>query len=168
MNSNEFTRAARQEAWRRHPEPVDVATGEPVDDWGYEELGRKAVRDGAEWARTYLAQQEQEQEPGTADRVLAWAVQQYPSGTPLDQDRRMVAAETEAFLSGRTGRETSKLVLAAKYAGPVDPPVEYEPTDAEVTAAMTAYEGHPDRVSAWRAALSAARTVQRGEEKRDD
>ena len=35
-----------------------------------------------------------------------------------------------------------------------------EPTDAEVVAAMTAYEGHPDRVSAWRAALSAARSAR--------
>lgn len=32
-----------------------------------------------------------------------------------------------------------------------------EPSDAEVVAAMTAYEGHPTRVEAWRAALSAAR-----------
>jgi hypothetical protein len=73
-------------------------------------------------------------DPYSAERVRAWAVQQYPSGTPLDQDRRMVAAETEAYLSGRTGRETSELSLAAKYAGPVDPP---ESTAAEVDAALT-------------------------------
>ena len=43
-----------------------------------------------------------------------------------------------------------------------------EPSDGEVMAAMTAYEGHPDRVSAWRAALSvawSARAARRGEEK---
>ena len=31
-----------------------------------------------------------------------------------------------------------------------------EPSDAELLVAMYAYEGHPDRVSAWRAALTAA------------
>lgn len=152
MNSNEFTRAAEDEADRT----ARIFIGNNDAAYGYN-IGFTTC---AEWAWDYLAQQETD----TADRVLAWAVQQYPSGTPLDQDRRMVAAETEAFLAGRTGRETSKLVLAAKYAGPVDPPVEYEPTDAEVTAAMTAYEGHPDRVSAWRAALSAAHDVRRNED----
>lgn len=41
-----------------------------------------------------------------------------------------------------------------------------EPTDGEVLAAMTAYEGHPDRVSAWRAALTAIHSIRRNEEKR--
>lgn len=41
-----------------------------------------------------------------------------------------------------------------------------EPTDAEVMAAMTAYEGHPDRVTAWRAALSAVLSIRRNEETR--
>ena len=44
-----------------------------------------------------------------------------------------------------------------------------EPTDGEVMVAMTAYEGHPDRVSAWRAALSAAwsaRAARRDEKDR--
>lgn len=54
--------------------------------------------------------------------VRDWAVRQYGSGTALDQDRRMVAAETEAFLSGRTSRETAELSQAAKHAGPVDGP----------------------------------------------
>ena len=58
-----FTEAARAEAWRRHPAPVDVETGEPVDDWGFEEQGRRDFREGAEWARTHLA----EQEPDTAE-----------------------------------------------------------------------------------------------------
>src|SRR5699024_10371157 len=58
--------------------------------------------DMAEWARAHLAAQR-------AEEVRDWAVQQYPSGTPLDQDRRMVAAETEAYLSGRTEREMSEL-----------------------------------------------------------
>lgn len=43
---------------------------------------------------------------------------------------------------------------------------QQEPTDAEVLVAMTAYEGHPDRVSAWRAALTAVRSIRRNEEKR--
>ena len=29
-------RAIFEEAWLRYPKPVDVITGEPVDDWGYE------------------------------------------------------------------------------------------------------------------------------------
>ena len=32
----------------------------------------------------------------------------------------LIAAETEAFLAGRTGRETAELSQSAKYAGPVD------------------------------------------------
>ena len=51
----------------------------------------------------------------------------------------------------RAGAEWARTHLAAQ-----------EPTDAEVLAAMTAYEGHPDRVSAWRAALSAAKGVRNG------
>ena len=86
--------------------------------------------EAAAWARTHLAAQR-------AEEVRDWAVQQYPSGTPLDQDRRMVAAETEAYLSGRTEREMSDLAQAAKHAGPVDPPAQ-EATDAEVLAALNA------------------------------
>lgn len=59
---------------------------------------------------------------GQAERVREWAAGRYPSGTPLDQDRRMVAAETEAFLSGRPGRDLYDLIEAARHAGPVDPP----------------------------------------------
>ena len=47
-----------------------------------------------------------------------------------------------------------------------DQALAQEPTDAEVLAAMTAYEGHATRVEAWRAALSAARAARRNEEKR--
>ena len=57
---------------------------------------------------------------GRPERVRQWAAKTFPSGTPLDQDRRMVAAETEAFLAGRTSRETGELSQSAKYAGPVD------------------------------------------------
>lgn len=57
---------------------------------------------------------------GRPERVRQWAAKTFPSGTPLDQDRRIVAAETEAFLAGRTGRETAELSQSAKYAGPVD------------------------------------------------
>ena len=56
MTTDPFTEAARVEAWRRHPAPVDVETGEPVDDWGFEELGRKDFMAGAEWARAYLTE----------------------------------------------------------------------------------------------------------------
>lgn len=56
----------------------------------------------------------------SARSVRQWAARQYPSGTPLDQDRRMVAAETEAYLSGRTDREASELAQAARTAGPCD------------------------------------------------
>ena len=58
MTTDNFTEAARAEAERRHPDSVDVETGEPVDDWGFEEQGRRDFRDGAEWARTHLAAQE--------------------------------------------------------------------------------------------------------------
>lgn len=39
-----------QEARRRHPDPVDVITGDPMDDWGYEEVQRLAFIAGAMWA----------------------------------------------------------------------------------------------------------------------
>lgn len=58
MTNTDFTTAARAEAWVRHPDPVDVETGEPVDDWGFEEQSRRDFREGAEWARDYLAAQE--------------------------------------------------------------------------------------------------------------
>src|SRR5699024_6294689 len=122
--------------------------------------------------RTYLAAQR-------AEEVRAWAVQQYPSGTPLDQDRRMVAAETEAYLSGRSERDMSELAQAAKHAGPVDPPAQ-EPTDAEVEAAARGLHAALEAVhgTAWddlgkahrnrwydlaRAALTAASAARRGE-----
>ena len=94
----------------------------------------------------------------------------------------MVAAETEAYLSGRTERDMSELAQAAKHAGPVDPPAQ-EPTDAEVEAAARALwaelwidpDEHPwdteatgaERASCRRearAALSAARAARRDEE----
>ena len=53
------------------------------------------------------------------ESVREWAAETYCSDTLLDQDRRMVAAETEAFISGRTGRERSDLSQKAKNAGPV-------------------------------------------------
>ena len=43
-------RAILEEAWLRYPKPVDVITGEPVDDWGYEEYAREAFIAGATWA----------------------------------------------------------------------------------------------------------------------
>ena len=59
MTANDpFADAARAEAERRHPDSVDVETGEPVDDWGFEEQGRRDFRDGAKCARTHLAAQE--------------------------------------------------------------------------------------------------------------
>lgn len=70
------------------------------------------------------------------ESVREWAVETYCSGTPLDQDRRMVAAETEAFISGRLGRERSDLAQEAKYAGPVDDPEACR--DRKVSAMMTA------------------------------
>lgn len=133
-------------------------------------------------------------DPYSAERVRAWAALQYPSGTPLDQDRRMVAAETEAYLSGRTGRETSELSQAAKYAGPVDPPAariidEHRATGRWVGAGVRvecacghASQGdHPggpqtsednahrdaDRKHAAHVADMLARSTRRDEEKRD-
>ena len=70
------------------------------------------------------------------ESVRKWAVETYCSGTPLDQDRRMVAAETEAFISGRTGRERSDLSVKAKNAGPVTSPEDWH--NREVDAMMTA------------------------------
>lgn len=87
---------------------------------------------GAEWQKERGPQVEITK----SERVREWAVANYCSGTPLDQDRRMVAAETEAFLSGRTGRETSELTQRAKYAGPVDD--EKTCHDRRVDAMMTA------------------------------
>ena len=43
-------RAILKEAWLKYPKPVDVITGEPVDDWGYEEYAREAFIAGATWA----------------------------------------------------------------------------------------------------------------------
>lgn len=60
-----------------------------------------------------------------AEKVRNWAAEQYPSDTLLDQDRRMVAAETEAFLSGRSSRDTSDLVYKAQEAGPVLTPSDW-------------------------------------------
>lgn len=54
--------------------------------------------------------------------------------------------------------------VASQWA--IDYLAKQEPTNAEVLAAMTAYEGHPDRVSAWRAALSAVLSIRRNEENR--
>lgn len=59
------------------------------------------------------------------EAVREWAAKTYCSDTLLDQDRRMVAAETEAFISGRTGRERSDLSLKAKNAGPVTSPEDW-------------------------------------------
>ena len=47
----------------------------------------------------------------------------------------MVAAETEAFVSGRTGRESSALSQEAKNAGPVTSPEDWH--NREVGAMMT-------------------------------
>lgn len=47
---------ARTEALARLPYPVDVHTGEPVDDWGYEEYAREAFIAGAEWQAERIAQ----------------------------------------------------------------------------------------------------------------
>lgn len=70
------------------------------------------------------------------EAVREWAAETYCSDTLLDQDRRMVAAETEAFISGRTGRERSELSLKAKNAGPVTSPEDWH--NREVYAMMTA------------------------------
>lgn len=112
MPDQDFTEAARAEAERRNPSNAPKGLTRASNA-----ISRRDFRDGAEWARTHLAAQR-------AEEVRAWAVQQYPSGTPLDQDRRMVAAETEAYLSGRTEREMGELAQAAKHAGPVDPPAQ--------------------------------------------
>lgn len=58
MTTDNFTEAAYAEAWHRHPDPVDVETGEPVDDWGFEESARRDFLAGAKWARAHLAAQE--------------------------------------------------------------------------------------------------------------
>lgn len=70
------------------------------------------------------------------EAVREWAAETYCSDTLLDQDRRMVAAETEAFISGRTGRERSDLSIKAKNAGPVTSPEDWH--NREVGAMMTA------------------------------
>ncbi|WP_178945920.1 hypothetical protein [Kocuria sp. TGY1127_2] len=41
---------AREEALKRFPEPVDIETGEPVDDWGDAECSRESFIDGAAYA----------------------------------------------------------------------------------------------------------------------
>ena len=65
------------------------------------------------------------------EAVREWAAKTYCSDTLLDQDRRMVAAETEAFISGRTGRERSDLPLKAKNAGPVTSPEDWHNREVE-------------------------------------
>ena len=71
-----------------------------------------------------------------AENVRSWAAERYCSDTLIDQDRRMVAAETEAFVTGRDPREVAPLVHAAKYAGPVTSPKDWH--NREVDAMMTA------------------------------
>src|SRR5699024_10450322 len=168
MTTDPFTNAARLEGIRKARGYVKTAPETAQAEDGY----RGGFRAGAEWARTHLAAQR-------AEEARAWAVQQYPSGTPLDQDRRMVAAETEAYLSGRSERDMSELAQAAKHAGPVDPPAQ-EPTDAEVEAAARGLHAALEAVhgTAWddlgkahrnrwydlaRAALTAASAARRGE-----
>lgn len=70
------------------------------------------------------------------ESVRKWAAERYCSDTLIDQDRRMVAAETEAFVTGRDPREVAPLVHAAKYAGPVTSPEDWH--NREVDAMMTA------------------------------
>ena len=94
MTTDPFTDAARAEAWRRHPDPVDVETGEPVDDWGFEEQGRRDFQAGAEWARTRLAAQEP-----TAAEVRAAAVVIWESYDLLDR-----AAIRDALSAARAAR----------------------------------------------------------------
>src|SRR5699024_7801270 len=65
--TDDFTEAARAEAWHRHPDPVDEETGEPVDDWGFEESARRDFLAGAKWARAHLAAQE----PTAAEHRIA-------------------------------------------------------------------------------------------------
>lgn len=74
---------------------------------------READRRHAQHVADTLAQHET---ANVSDRVLAWALRQYPSDSPLDQERRMVAAESGAFLSDATGREMAELAQAAKGA----------------------------------------------------
>ena len=66
----------------------------------------------------------------------------------------------------RTGHYVQQLAFVAGAEWAREHLAAQEPTDAEVLAAMTAYEGHPDRVSAWRAALSAARAARQDERDR--
>lgn len=68
--------------------------------------------------------------------VRDWAAERFSSDTLLDQDRRMVAAETEAFISGRSGRESSTLSEEARNAGPVTSPEVWR--DRKISAMMTA------------------------------
>lgn len=74
---------------------------------------READRKHAQHVADALSQHET---ADTSERVLTWALLQYPSDSPLDQERRMVAAETGAFLSGATSREMAEIVQTAKEA----------------------------------------------------
>lgn len=56
---------ARTEALARFPYPVDVHTGEPVDDWGYEQYAREAFIAGAEWQAERIAQVIEAEADGT-------------------------------------------------------------------------------------------------------
>src|SRR5699024_10002420 len=89
---------------------------------------------------------------GRPERVRQWAAETFPSGTPLDQDRRMVAAETEAVRAGGTAaaRKQSRWWWDVNLSPLSSAPVEdlgqrmaewarthlaaQEPTDAEVDA----------------------------------
>ena len=104
----------------------DHDTAEMSEDWrdmAWDDMGGSEPSDErAEyeiWADAVMAVLRRDR-AGRPERVRQWAAKTFPSGTPLDQDRRMVAAETEAFLAGRTSRETAELSQSAKYAGPVD------------------------------------------------
>ena len=112
MTTDDFTEAARAEAWHRHPDPVDVETGEPVDDWGFEESARRDFLAGAKWARAHLAAQE----PTDADRRFgprATAVIREWTGAHPGEDREPSVAEVEA-----AAREMASAAAGIVAAGP--------------------------------------------------
>lgn len=98
-----FTEAARAEAWRRHPDPVDIETGEPVDDWGFEEQSRRDFQVGAEWGRDYYAAQEPtDAEVEAAAKALhAVAVSYGGGGNWIDWEHEACAALSAARAARR-------------------------------------------------------------------
>ena len=149
MTTDPFTDAARAEAWRRHPDSVDIETGEPVDDWGFEEQGRRDFQAGAEWARTHLAAQETRGERAVRELHRRFGVYAHEDECPDTSDEHRDAHHHED--SGGYG----------------EPYCDQRPLYAVCDTCRDEDGERVDWPCATIQALDSARAARRDEEKRD-